>query len=180
MEAKQLYDKLEKLGPWLDWEPETIRELKVDGKPLDEVTANQVLALQVALSAQTVDGDLGAFFYFDDWHVFEKIVVAFNGEVPDFADIEECEPFEIHRAINQFSEIFPVTFTEDVAKYIAASYATANIVHCPFFPRVDDFLPDIKLKPAVAKAWGENRTELDENDPVEIQIARLQEIRGDR
>lgn len=172
MTAKQIFDMMSKKGEWLEWEPETLRELF----PNDEVLLNKVLALQTALASQTVDGSLGGFFYFTDWQIFEKIVVAFSGEVPDFSEVEECEPHEIHHVVAQLSEIFPVVFSEDVARYIAAAYMTANVVHCPFYSKVDEFLPKTELKDAVALRWKKDKRVVDENNPVDIQIGRLIEI----
>lgn len=173
-EIKRLTDALDKEGEWLDWEPETIRTLTLLNKPVEEVTLNKIMALQTVLRTQVVDGSLGTFIHFDNWKLFEKVVIALNNTIPDFGEVEAATPFEIHRAIMSLKKIHDVTLGGDAAKYIAAAYMTDNIVHCPFYKVVDDLLEETALKALVRESWPDRRRmDLSKDGIVEIQISRL-------
>lgn len=160
---------------WLEWEPETIREIITD----DEVKFNKIMALQTVLNAQSDDESI----YFTDWQIFEKIVLALNEIVPNFADIEEAEPHEIHLAYLFLEDIKgEVGFNDEVKKYIATSYHTNNIVYCPFYDSVNDFLDDSELVTKVKDyyekiPWDEDEAiekiaDLDDNQVV-VQVKKL-------
>src|SRR5690606_37510670 len=112
-EAKRLVTALDKMGDWIDWEPETIRTLEIEGKPVDEVTFNKIMALQAIFRSQFIDGPLGTNMHYDDWKLFEKVVIALNGTVPNFAENESATPLEIHRATMMLEKIHNVTLGGD-------------------------------------------------------------------
>lgn len=158
MNLIKLHNSLEDIDGWRDFEPETIRELEIEDKVIgeDEVLFNKVMAIQTALNAfKDEEG-----FYFNDFRMFEKIVLAFNDVVPEFTEIEHAEPREIQVAINFFERIAPVDFNEEVVNYIVASYNAANILYCPFIEKVNNELENNKLKPKVKDFW--NRLPKDE------------------
>lgn len=176
-EIKKLVSKLDKMGDWIDWEPETIRTLKLDGGIVDEVTFNKIMAMQAILRTQVIEGPLGTIIHFDNWKLFEKAVITLNNNVPDFTEVESAEPFEIHRAIMMLEKLHNVTLGGDAAKYIAAAYMTANIVHCPFYEVVDDLLENTTLKTIVKEAWkGRSGINLSKDGVLEVQLARLMAI----
>jgi len=184
--AKEWYDLLESIAKneWREWEPETIRALMKEHIQ-SEADFNRIMALQASLNAQfAVDAETGReYFYFNNWRVFEKVVMAFNGHEPNFLEVEQALPREIAYAIGQLEALYPVEFSEDVAKYIAASFATENIIYCPFWPSVDRYLPDeTGFKKHVEKAWKEERNTLDlsKEEIIPVQIARLLTIEAYR
>lgn len=165
----------ELFGPeqvWRDWEPETFRALL----DVDEVGFNQVMALQVALNAQTyVDDETDETrFLLNNWRIFEKIVVATNGSEPDFTEVERAQPIEIGYALGQLEEMHPVEIDDEVAKYIAASFMTDNLVHCPFWPKVDAYIEPNEWRDPVKEAWAKRALlDLTKEHPVEATVARL-------
>ena len=74
-EVKRLVAALDKMGDWIDWEPETIRTLEIEGKPVDEITFNKIMALQTIFQTKVIEGPLGTIIHFDDWKLFEKVVI---------------------------------------------------------------------------------------------------------
>lgn len=108
------------LGPeWITFEPDTI----IDLLPLG---AEEVAR---ALCARQVLYDHGPF---TDWHVFEKIAVAFNNRVPDFETTQDLNPSELAWAVTQMRRIDPSTpFSEEVKNYVAVLLRDAGIVVCP-------------------------------------------------
>jgi len=169
MNLIELYNNLEDINGWRDFEPETIRELEIEGKVIgeDEVLFNQVMAIQTALNAFK-DGE---GFYFNDFRIFEKIVLAFNGIVPEFTEIEHAEPHEIQVAIDFFERIAPVEFNEEVTNYIVASYNQANIFHCPYIENVNDHIDGGKLKDKVEEIW----SKLPKDDKTAGKVAETEE-----
>lgn len=177
MTILELYQKLEKEYPgWLDFEPETIRDF--DWVKGNELIFNQIMALQTILVAQS--DDKGVFF--TDWRLFEKVVLTFDGVVPDFHQFEEAEAHEIHRTVNILKKIKgSVEFNDEVTKYIAAAYMTENIVYCPFYRGVDGFLIEDDLKVKVREIWNKisklsdpfKIIERADEDAVSVQIKRL-------
>ena len=173
----QLYNHLnDEYGEeWLDFEPETIRDVVREGDK-DELKFNTIMALQTAIKTQSdTDG-----FYFNDWRVFEKIVLCCVGVVPDFLEIEHVEPQEIHYAYELFQKIKPeVDFSIEVAKYIAASYNEENIVYCPFYTKVDKYLEEDSFKEEVRSLWEKLKDkDIDKISQLEetaegVQIRRL-------
>ena len=169
---KLLDDLNENHSGWLDWEPETIRKIIIDEDNAynSEIAFNKIMALQTVLNSQSDDEGL----FFTDWQMFEKIVLALNGVIPNFADIEEAEPHEIHYVYNLFDN---VDFNEEVKKYIAASYKANNVVYCPFYEGVNDYLKHHQLNKKVKDRYNpdddiEDVAEL-EDTPVNVQLKKL-------
>lgn len=143
----ELLDELNKEHPnWLEWEPETIRRII---NPTDEKEFNKIMALQTVYNSQYDQDD--DEFHFTDWFIFEKIVIALNDAKANFDTVEEAEPYEIHRALKLLDK--PSSFSEEVLKYIAASYKSSNIVYCPFIEEVNEYLDDTDLKKKVSRKW---------------------------
>ena len=126
--------------------------------------------------------DEGVFF--NDWQIFEKIVLALNEIIPNFADLEGVEPHEIHFAYKFLEDIKgKVEFNNEVKKYIAACYKNNNIVHCPFYEGVDELLESneelaTKVKKYYHKIpWDEDKAiekiaDVADN-PVTVQVKRI-------
>jgi len=182
----QLYSDLEHQYPeWLEWEPETIREIPLVQKEsgdVDETKFNKVMSLQTTINSQS--DELG--FHFTDWFIFEKTLLALNGAVPDFQEVEQAEPHEIQGGIYILEGILgSLTFNDEVAKYIAASYKTNNMVYCPFYEDVDKYLEDSPLKEKTKKLWNKvpsNDEAIDkiaetDDTPASVQIKRLLYVR---
>lgn len=153
---------------WLTFEPETFKDITINKKEIDKEDLNKILALQTALNSQSND----TTFFFTNWQIFEKIVLSFNDVVPNFEEVEQVEPHEIQAVITLFEKIKKVDFNDEVASYIAASYETENIVHCPFSKKVDEKLEDDKLKKQVKQFL--EKVDLDTPNLIE-EIVNLNE-----
>ena len=160
----KLLDELNKNHPnWLEWEPETIRDVI---EPTEK-EFNKIMALQTIYNSQYDDGKVR----FTDWFIFEKIVNALNNSHPDFSELEHAEPVEIHKALAMIPENFE--FSEEVLKYIAASYKTENIVYCPFIEEVNNFLDESELTKKVKSKWHDNLSLKNKENPVNVQLRKL-------
>lgn len=156
---------------WLEYEPETIEEITIDGETISESEGNmnKIMALQTALLSQTDDEG----FHFTDWQIFEKIVLTLNDVVPDFEQIEQADPHEIEGAFALLRQIEDnITFNDEVASYIAATYQVKNIVYCPHHKQVDELLANTELRNDVEEVWNKLPETTDE---IVDKIANLED-----
>lgn len=114
---------------WWDWEPETIWSM-VDGiLDLSEENKNQIQALQVVVNTD---------FAFEEWHVFEKVGHAFNGNHVSFGELQPLEPDDAAWTCKALELIRPkAEYDDEVLAYIAACANNAGIACMPedLFPK---------------------------------------------
>lgn len=117
---------------WLSWDLETVQQtLSADtGVEPSSSTMNKIAALQLVTSKPELAHG--------DWHIFEKIAVAFNGGAPRLTLIEELSPEEMAFAASVLRMIAPDPrpvdgwqFSRDMEKYCAARLYDAGIVIAP-------------------------------------------------
>lgn len=88
-------------------EPETLRQL-YPGLPEKEF--NQIMALKTLMRTQG---------FWENMYIFEDIVHALNGRIPDFTQIEGCLPEELWYALDIAHKLFPDhEYSIEVLKYI--------------------------------------------------------------
>lgn len=165
---------------WWEWEPETIWEMlkKDDGIEATDEAKNLVLALQTVLKSNAVH---------ENWHVFENVCQAFNGNTVDFSTVTPAELDEIALTLKLLSDLRPKQeFDEEIWIYIAACARDAGVVLLPPELFGGSGIPQIHLdnldlsrsgvKGQVEKYW--NSGNLKSSDPaIQVQLARLQEIK---
>lgn len=117
---------------WLTWDLETIQQtLAADvGVEPSSSTMNKVAALQMVTTKPEL--------VHSDWHLFEKIAVAFNGGAPRLTLIEDLSPEEMAFAASVMRMIAPDPrpvdgwqFSVDMQKYCAARLYDAGMVIAP-------------------------------------------------
>lgn len=168
---------------WWDWEVDTIRKTLADNLGndylQDENLRDMVQALQTLVKTN---------YAHELWHVFEKVAHALNGNSIDWQVLQPLEPDEAAVAVKVIKEIRPKqAFEDEVCGYIATCCHEAGLVWLPeeLFPKkCRQFLHELNkdtldLKQKVRKLWGEeiDDIKLPPDDPVMIQLGRLEEIR---
>jgi hypothetical protein len=98
---------------YVDLDSEALRE-EILGrwKSLGDVTWNRVQAARLLAS-----NDMA----WDEWGVFEKVVAAVAGELPDFAFVQPPEAEDVARTLLTMAEFRDVDFHPDVVGYIGAA-----------------------------------------------------------
>jgi hypothetical protein len=175
---KKLYGLLnDKFGAkWLGWEPESLLYSINDeyGTHPDPVVSNKIMALKVLLKSDEP---------WESWNVFEKIAVAFNHRIPNFALMDYLSPSEINRAIKSIGDIRDDAWGDEVMSYIAAVCHEHGLSYLPeglkiAQDKLDELGNDTTVRDAI-KARLEtldlealDAFEVDEDDPVDIGLAR--------
>ena len=161
---------------WWDWEAETIEQtlykdmdfmLSDDGK-------NLISALQMLVKTD---------YPFEQWHLFEKVGQAFNGNYVDFTAIQPLDPHEVALTLAVMRKIRPKEEPDDeIWGYVASSARFSGMVFLPnawFGTKAQEMLDnmgnDLQLKGSVQSLWnsgGQGTT------PAEkIQLGRLKEVK---
>jgi len=168
---------------WWEWEPETVwAMLKQDeGIEASSEVKNLVLALQVVMKTNAAH---------ENWHIFENVCQAFNGNSVDFSTLQPAELTDIALTIKVLNNIRPKQeFDDEVMIYIAASARNSGVVYLPsqlyegdgsYQKHLEgmDANPDgnKNLVKAVAEAWGSGNLKSG-NEMVDMQLAKLNEIK---
>lgn len=105
-------------------EPETLRMIHPE---LTEAEFNEVLALKTLMSTRG---------FFENMYIFEDIVHALNGRIPDPTRIEGALPEEIWYALDIAHKLFPDReYAIEVLKYIEFNfYETGTYVFPLYLP----------------------------------------------
>ena len=110
---------------WLIWEPETLRQQILDDydTTLSDRVFDKIMALKLCHSTQAP---------WEEWDVFEKVILAFNDVNVDFLSMQSPSPAQICYGVKQMNKINQsVVFLDDIKAYIAARCHTAGFVYLP-------------------------------------------------
>lgn len=150
-------------GPeFVDYEPATLRDMGFSDHEITKI-----------MCAKLVMRDLAPFF---DWHVFEKVVVAFNDREVQFDVTQEPSVAEIAWAVDEMRYIDSETpFGPEVEGYIAVAAWREGLV---VLPKTLMFAEGVLM----AQVSGYGRTVADQfakgerNEATEVQLERLKAI----
>lgn len=184
MEPVSLYKKaIEYLGTdCLTWSPDARKEVfeKKSGVKLSDNAFNMLEAM-VTLNVTNSP--------WKESSIFEKIVWALNGYVPNMMTMEIPPSYFINYCVAIMASIDPnETFSEDVLKYVASSFVNEGlfVLEPPIISKIQDaqkyidiLFPNNNLKNKVKEEWGKviksDLTEFtpNEEDSISIQVGRL-------
>jgi hypothetical protein len=120
---------LDKFGAeWLTWEPETIwSEIKAEFGVLPSThVSNKVNAVK---TLHVVDSP------WTEWEVFNVIVEALVGNIPDFRRLQRPSPSDLIPAVHIMNRVKHKDFSEEVGRFVAACFLDASVLYLP--PPVD-------------------------------------------
>lgn len=109
---------------WLNWEPETIKEMLHRRGALD-LDMDKVLAVQTYIMSDA---------FFVDRFAFEKIIVSSSGRTPDWSIFESVSPLEICLCVKQLKAIPEREyrdFEDDVLDYIIHIFKGSKVYKLP-------------------------------------------------
>ena len=162
---------------WVLWEPEALwAEVKrAFGSLPGEMTRNRIQAAKVLLVTE-------AFWL--DHLVFEKVVMAFNNQMPMFDRYQKPSAAMIALGIRLAREIRDVDFSDDVRRYIAVIAKDDGLIYLP--PPIDvaqDHLDELTAGAAgrvhqeeIGKGWAQGPKGPYGEGPVGIHLAKLRAI----
>lgn len=160
---------------WFEWEPETLwRTIEEDFQSaLSEQVRNKINAAKLIYLTDA---------FWRDWNVFEKVVQAFSGHIPDFFTIEPPSPGELAWAVSEAGYMRPnIPFEGEVAAYTLGTCQEAGLV---LFPEELGFAqprPLGSLAQDVKAAWNMikdlQEIEVQESE-IGVNLVRLQSIQS--
>jgi len=164
---------------WLEWDPETLwTEIRDDfGSGVSDEVRDKINALRVFLTTHN---------FWDDFDVFEKIVIAFNDRYVDVEHIQVCLPEELGYGLTVANSIVMHSFNGEIKAYIQACCHQAGLLVCHrSFAFAQPYYEDEeirKLAQEVRKVWDIERftqltiPESQQHDPVMVQVGKLHDI----
>jgi hypothetical protein len=159
-----------KFPEWKEWEPETIWDTirNVTGSSPDESNRNKIMAAKALYASDD---------FFTEWHVFEKIVLAFNGIVPNFVVHEEPSPGQIAYAVGEANKIIAGIFSHEIIRYVRFIFGENGFL---LFPKELSFAePDKNDIVEYMKGYWEgisNVNQLKPESPERIQLEKITSI----
>jgi len=105
------------------------------------------------------------------WQVFEKVVQALNNNIPQFDITQRCSLPQLWNAVGIMGTTRNEPFQEEVPPYVAAVLLDEDVAYCPDTLRFAS--PLIRENKAVRTALAEYSGGLLEENPVDIQLARI-------
>jgi len=105
-------------------EPETLRQLYPD---MSEREFNHTMALKTLRSTRA---------FWENFYVFEDIVLALNGLVPNFTIMEGCLPEQIWYALDIAHRMFPEReYATEILKYVQYFLNESGVfIYPPYLP----------------------------------------------
>jgi hypothetical protein len=163
---------------WLGWDPQTLwMEIEEDfhTKVTDEVR-DKINALRTLLTTRD---------FWDDFSVFEKIVIAFNDRYVDTEHIQVCLPEELGYGLTVANSIVVRPFSNEIKVYIQACCRGSGLLvyHRAFAFAQPPYTGELKeLAQEIRKVWDIERftqltiPEHQQHDPVMAQVGKLHDI----
>jgi len=162
-------------------EPETIlRDAQIanGGASLSSTAHNKLLACMAVIHTDA---------FFDYWHLFEKMCVAFNNTTPNFAFMDELSPGEIGFAISEVDKIREShpDYAMEVKLYIACKCQEDGLIVLPsplsHFQEVLDKMSFrretkeeyINLKLDIEDALQAGQIDISKTDAVSVGVAKF-------
>jgi hypothetical protein len=164
---------------WWEWDPETLWlaiEDDFGAQVIDEVR-DKINALRVINTTRD---------FWEDFSVFEKIIIAFNDRYVDVEHIQVCLPEELAYGLTVANSIVMHPFSREIKIYIQACCKQAGLLAYPRSlafaqPRYEDEgLRDLVQR--IRREWDIERftlltiPERLQHDPVMVQVGRLHDI----
>jgi hypothetical protein len=164
---------------WLRWDPQTLwTEIAEDfGTKVGDEVRDKINALRILFTTQE---------FWEDYAVFEKVIIAFNDRYVDTENIQVCLPEELGYGLTVANSIVMKPFSREVKVYIQGCCRQAGLLvyHRSFAfaqPYYED--PEVrKLAQEVRKVWDIERftqitiPESQQHDPVMVQVGKLHDI----
>lgn len=168
---------------WLTWDLEVVKAtLAADlGREPRDSVMNKIAAMQM-LTRQPVE-------FYKDWHVFEKLCLAFDGQAPRLTLIEELSPEQMALGVSVARMVAkPDEFDAGLKKYCAVRLFDAGLMAAPpelgfcdaqlqtMIPGDQQPLRQAGLDVYTQALAGKETRPTAEDDPAFIQAARLLRI----
>jgi len=166
-------------GLWPTWEPETIwEEIRIEtGAQVSDEVRDKINALRLVLTTDN---------FWEEFTVFENVILAFNDRHVDPSYMQVCLPQELAYGLTVAGSVKVKPFAADIINYVRACCEQDGLVVYPnIFSFAQPRFEDAALRELVyeaRKVWDTQRFAHlrvpagEEDDPVVVQVAKLHDI----
>jgi hypothetical protein len=117
---------MEKFGvDWFDWEPETLKQEILTTFRATSVSEHNWQKIQ---AVRTLTQTVG---FWNEWHIFEKIIQALNNNIPRFDITQICTMAQLMAGVDIAEQIRQEQYDEEIHRYIAACALDEGVVYLP-------------------------------------------------
>jgi len=163
---------------WLNWDPTTLwMEIEDDfGTTVSDEVRDKINALRALLTIRD---------FWEDYTVFEKVIIAFNDRYVDTEHIQVCLPEELGYGLTVTNAIVVRPFSREIKAYIQGCCRETGLLvyHRAFAFAQPPYSGELKeLAQEVRKVWDIERfaqlsiPEHQQHDPVMVQVGKLHDI----
>ena len=117
---------MEKFGAeWLEWEPETLKREILTTFRATSVSEHNWQKIQ---AVRTLTATVG---FWNEWHIFEKIIQALNNNIPRFDITQRCTLSQLMAGVDIANTIRREDFCDEPKRYIAACALDEGVTYLP-------------------------------------------------
>lgn len=117
---------MEKFGTeWLEWEPDTLKREILTTFRATSVSEHNWQKIQ---AVRVLTSTMG---FWNEWHIFEKIIQALNNNVPRFDITQRCTLSQLMAGVDIANTIRKETYGDEPQRYIAACALDEGVVYLP-------------------------------------------------
>jgi hypothetical protein len=110
---------------WLDWEPDTLKREILETFKATSVSEQNWQKIQAVRTLMSTVG------FWKEWHIFEKIIQAFNNNVPRFDISQRCTLSQLMAGVDIANTVRKEVFDDEPQKYISACALDEGVVYLP-------------------------------------------------
>jgi rubrerythrin len=138
---------MEKFGTeWLDWEAETLKSEILTTFRATSVSEQNWQKIQAIRVLTSTTG------FWEEWHIFEKIIQALNNNFPRFDITQRCTISQLMSGVDVANTIRKETYHEEIQRYVSACALDEGVL---YLPSPLDFAQKILSEPSyVCKVCG--------------------------
>lgn len=117
---------MEKFGAdWMEWEPDTLKQEILTTFKATSISEHNWQKIQ---AVRTLVNTVG---FWNEWHIFEKVIQALNNNVPRFDMTQRCTLAQLMAGVDIANTIRREKYGEEPQKYIAACALDEGVIYLP-------------------------------------------------
>jgi hypothetical protein len=117
---------MEKFGTeWLEWEPDTLKQEILTTFRATSVSEHNWQKIQ---AVRVLTSTMG---FWNEWHIFEKIIQALNNNVPRFDIIQRCTISQLMAGVDIANTVRREPYGDEIQRYVAACALDEGVICLP-------------------------------------------------
>lgn len=117
---------LEEFGPdWFEWEPETLRKEILASFKADSISEHNWQKIQAVRALTRTVG------FWEEWHIFEKLLQALNNNIPRFDIAQRCTVAQLMAGVSTANTVRKEEYGDEIQRYVAACAVDEGVTYLP-------------------------------------------------